>query len=153
MGNKLLNRVSDGYTYAADTDLTVMTCPVCGIVYAIPERLRANAHARGDWQIMWYCPNGHELGFGESDIDRERKARKRAEEARQRALDREQATRDLLTATENSLRAQKGATTKARKRAAAALCPVPGCNRHFVQMQRHLKTKHPDWQPTSHTHD
>jgi hypothetical protein len=32
---------------------------------------------------------------------------------------------------------------KARKRAAAALCPC--CNRSFVQLRRHLASQHPDY--------
>jgi DNA repair exonuclease SbcCD ATPase subunit len=63
------------------------------------------------------------------------------QELRQRA----QAERDLREDTERRLSAQKAQTTKARKRAAAALCPC--CNRSFVQLRRHMETKHPGYDP------
>ena len=135
----ILRRVRDGYTYAGESDLAVITCPVCGITYAIPERLRSNAQAKGEGAIQWFCPNGHQLGFhGASEAELEKQARVRAER-------RAQAERDLREHTEHRLRAQKGATTKARKRHAAGVCPC--CSRSFVQLRRHMETKHPDYDP------
>ena len=132
-----------GFTYSGDTDLIIMTCPVCGVTYAIPATLQANAISKGQGKIQWFCCNGHQLGYhGKSD------AEKRAEDAEARATrasQRADATRDLLKDTENRLRAQKGATTKAKKRHAAALCPC--CNRSFVQLRRHLETQHPEYKP------
>jgi hypothetical protein len=138
-----LRRAEEGYTYAGSSDLIVLGCPLCGVTYAIPVVMHRNAKRRGGWAIMWHCPNGHELGFGEGELDRERAARERAEAAILQARERAQAEKDLREHTEHKLRAQKGATTRARKRAAAALCPC--CNRSFVQLRRHLATQHPDY--------
>jgi hypothetical protein len=44
--------------------------------------------------------------------------------------------------TERRLRAQKGATTRAKKRAVAATCPC--CGRSFSQLRRHMAAKHPE---------
>lgn len=135
-----LTRVRDGFTYAGETDLRVMTCPMCGITYAIPARLQDQAYERGGGRIQWFCPNGHQLGYhGESEADRQRKRAERASECAQ-------AERDLREHTEQRLRAQKGATTKAKKRHAAALCPC--CNRTFQQLARHMATQHPDYDPS-----
>lgn len=139
-----LNRVRDGLTYAGFTDLKVMTCPICGVVYAIPAALQANAYKRGEGKIQWFCCNGHQLGYhGDSEAERQLKImRERARMASARA----DADRDLRIHTEAQLRSQKGATTKARKRHAAALCPC--CNRSFVQLKRHMDTQHPSYDPT-----
>lgn len=141
--NKTLTRVAQGHTYAGITDLKIMCCPMCGVTYGIPTAMQEAAHAAGNRQITWFCPNGHNLGYNaESD---EEKARKKAESDADWYRKRHQAERDLREHTEHKLRAQKGATTKAKKRHAAALCPC--CNRSFVQLRRHLASQHPDYDP------
>lgn len=137
-----LYRVQQGHTYAGNTDLKVMCCPSCGVTYAIPAVLQKAAHDAGHRKIVWYCPNGHELGYNGESED-EKKAREFKEEAdwqRQRAG---RLAADL-DQTKASLRAQKGATTKAKKRHAAALCPC--CNRSFKQLRAHYRM-HPDYEP------
>lgn len=135
----VLSRVQDGCTYRGGLDLRVMTCPVCGVTYAIPLGMQQNARDRGEGKIQWYCPNGHQLGYhGPSEAARERERAQRAER-------RANAERDLRADTERRLTAQKGATTRAKKRAAAAVCPR--CNRTFSQLARHMATKHPDYDP------
>jgi hypothetical protein len=141
MSNQILQRVTDGYTYTGDTDLKVMTCPICGVTYAIPATLQKNAYDKGKRSIVWFCPNGHELGYnGPSE---EEKARKDAEAALERARLRANAERDLREDTERRLRAQKAATTRAKRRHAAGTCPC--CARSFVQLKRHMAAKHPDY--------
>jgi hypothetical protein len=135
----VLHRVEQGYTYKGDPDLKVMSCPLCGVTYAIPAAMQRNACDRGEGQIQWFCPNGHQLGYhGPSNAARERE---RAQRAEQRAI----AERDLRNDTERRLAAQKGATTRAKKRAAAAVCPC--CHRSFSQLRRHMEAKHPDYKP------
>jgi|ERR1041384_335707 hypothetical protein len=142
-----LQRVRDGFVYSGDTNLVVMTCPVCGVMYAIPQTMQENAYRKGNGKIEWCCPNGHQLGYhGPSAIEQERD---RAQAALKRAQERAAAERDLREHTEYKLRAQKGATTRAKKRHAAGLCPC--CNRTFQQLQRHMATKHPDYDPAKET--
>jgi hypothetical protein len=139
--SKVLQRVKDGYTYAADLDLIIMTCPDCGVVYAIPRTLQANAYKAGNRRITWYCPNGHDLGYnGKSE---EEKRAERAEAALERTRQQAQAEHDLRRDTERRLRAQKGATTRAKRRHASGTCPC--CSRSFVQLKRHMAAKHPDY--------
>ncbi len=143
MSDTTLRRVDAGYTYSGETDLTVLTCPVCGITYAIPERLRDNAYARGGHEIMWYCPNGHQLGFGDSE-------RKRAKAEAKREADRASRLQARLDQTEASLRGQKARASRfkndrdrERKRAAAGVCPC--CNRTFQNLARHMDGQHPEF--------
>jgi hypothetical protein len=114
----------------------------CGIALAVPSNLLREAHHTGK---SIYCPLGHCFGWKVTEADRQRKRAEQAEARAARLEQRRQAERDLREHTERQLSAQKGATTRARKRAAAALCPC--CNRSFVQLQRHLETKHPEYKP------
>jgi DNA repair exonuclease SbcCD ATPase subunit len=110
--------------------------------HAIPEELQnfqRRQHANGQRQTDIYCPLGHayvKAGKGEAEKLRESLERERERAARM-AAERDQA--------QASARSYKGVATKARKRAAAAVCPC--CNRSFVQLRRHMETQHPDYDP------
>jgi hypothetical protein len=124
--------------------LTRISC-WCGIHFAIPSQLedfRQRKHDQGDDYAI-RCPLGHTLvPAGESKVDKlERRLQFEKEERARVTAEREQA--------EASARAHKGAATKARKRAAAAVCPVPGCGRSFVQLRRHMQAKHPEYDPAA----
>jgi hypothetical protein len=121
--------------------LTVSIC-WCGMRHAVPSELidhQERQHRDGRTQTGIYCPLGHSyIISGEGEAERLRKQLERAEQRRK-------AEQDLREDTERRLSAQKAATTKAKKRAAAALCPC--CNRSFVQLRRHIAAKHPDYDP------
>lgn len=131
------------------TDLSVtLSCVVitcchsdCGITFAVPSWWSQKRHEDHDY---FYCPNGHRQHFPSKS--REEILAERLE-ARERELVSARAYQDQLKADrdakERQLISQKGATTRLRNRARAALCPC--CRRHFSQMARHLKTKHPDY--------
>ena len=120
-------------------ELTVVTC-WCGMRHAVPTELRdfqQRQHDNGRSVTSIFCPIGHQhapAGEGKAAKLERRLKREQDERARVTA-EREQA--------EASARSYKGAATKARKRSAAALCPC--CNRSFVQLRRHMASKHPDF--------
>lgn len=124
-------------------ELTVVTC-WCGMVHAVPTDLRdyqMRCHRDGVKMPDIYCPLGHThapAGEGEAA-----KLQRRLQAEREAAA-RARAQRDQVEA---SLRAQKAATTRAKKRHAAAVCPC--CQRSFVQLRRHMATKHPDYDPVA----
>jgi hypothetical protein len=122
--------VSDTLIYSGE--LLVETC-WCGIRHAIPAELRGHQlrqYENGQTPVIIYCPLGHPyVPAGEPEVERLRRIAKLQGEARAQA--------------EASARAYKGAATRARKRSAVATCPC--CNRSFVQLRRHLATKHPDY--------
>lgn len=131
--------MSETITYTGE--LVIRTC-WCGMSHAIPEQLndyQARQHRDGLEQISIYCPLGHTyIKAGEGEAARlKRQLKAEQERAARLAAQRDQA--------EASARAHKGAATKARKRAAAALCPC--CKRSFVQLRRHMASKHPDYKP------
>jgi hypothetical protein len=141
-----------GYTYPIKTTLVVWECPTqgCGIVYGIPEEFADSLRANGG---SYYCPNGHQLSWNETDADRERKKREAAE---RRAANYEQQAdfeRERAARARRSNIALRGHLTRIRNRIAAGVCPVPGCRRSgFAQVMRHLASKHPDWL-AEHVHD
>lgn len=121
--------------------LTVVTC-WCGMHHAVPSDLRDYQLRRfdgGGKPVEIYCPLGHtHIPSGEPKAER---LARELEMSRQRT----RAERELRQDTERRLSAQKSATTRARKRAAAAVCPC--CSRSFVQLRRHMAAKHPDYDP------
>ena len=131
-----------GETFAGYTDLEVKVCAVCGVMYAAPARLfTVKLNAARDDDDSWYCPNGHELIFTDSEAEKLRKQLKRTKD--QLASERARADQ-----TEASLRATKGVVTRQRRKlekVVAGVCPVNGCKRHFKDLQRHIETKHPEF--------
>lgn len=121
-------------TTIVSTELTTVSC-WCGTPMALPKNLVSNAKENGS---SLYCPaTGHKFSW---DSENE-KLRKLLDRERSRLT----ATQDQLRASERQTTALKGQLTKARKRAAAGVCPC--CNRSFVQLSRHMKSKHPGFQP------
>lgn len=127
-------------TLSHSTDLVVLTC-WCGIGHAVPRSLRdlqLRQHNDGARDVQSvYCPIGHiHVPAGKPQVEREREQRARAE-ARERHL------KDQLEASERSNSALKGQITKAKKRAAAGVCPC--CKRTFQNVSRHMAGQHPDF--------
>ncbi len=128
-------------TYTETVTLQEDTCAACGITFAAPQHWFRSKQSTGD---AFYCPNGHRLSFT-----------KRTETILQEQLSTEQERyRQLelqLTSTKDQLQATKRELTSHKKRIANGVCPC--CNRSFAQsqLQRHLKTKHPEYSQTSET--
>jgi hypothetical protein len=94
----------------AETRLTVLLCPECGVPYAIPEGMRAASERAGKFLKKWYCPNGHHLGYGNNPVDEARAEAiaMRAEADQKGAHVRHLEARvEELTAEVESLRAKK----------------------------------------------
>jgi hypothetical protein len=115
--------------------LEEIRCGTCGIMHAVPQDWIKNKRSeKGDI----HCPNGCVRTWTESDADRLRKQLENRERElreskcevlrKQQALDSERLAREKI---ENKLRrSNKGVCT----------C----CNRSFENLQRHMKTKHPE---------
>lgn len=124
------------------TGSLVVTSCWCGIQLAIPNDLYDFAKRKGQ---NVYCPLGHSFVYGDTKY---KQLEREAEEARAQ-LARERARRDQAEAEAEHQKARargyKGAMVQTKKRAAKGVCPVPGCRRHFVDVQRHVESKHPGW--------
>jgi hypothetical protein len=121
-------------TVQIDLTLVESQCGECGVWFGFDERFY---NARRNDHRSWYCPNGHRRAFlGETEAQR-----------LQRLLNSERDHRASVAAERDqyaaSLRTTTGHVTRLRKRATAGACPF-GCRRHFVNLERHVATKHPD---------
>src|SRR5882724_3119522 len=115
---------------------TTLTCcnTDCGISFAVPEWWYTGKKRNHSW---FYCPNGHHQHFvEESDVE---KARRERDIARQQVARAEQ---EAAVAQKGWAKAEKEAK-KLKKRAAAGTCPC--CSRTVSQLERHMKTKHPQF--------
>jgi len=121
-------------------ELTAVTCCNCGVIFGIEAGHRRRLHASGDW---WFCPNGHQQHYAETEADRLRKQLEQAERRRGWAETALTAARDQRDAEERSHRATKGHLTRVRKRVAAGVCPC--CTRSFQNLARHMAGQHPDY--------
>lgn len=130
------------FTYEETLTLTTVACCNCGVMFGVPERLRA---ARREDHGSFYCPNGHGNHYP---------AKNEAEQLRERLQQAEaQAThwRDQAEAAERSARSQRGENTKLRRRVANGVCPC--CKRSFANLHRHMAGQHPDYaEEGSHGH-
>lgn len=128
--------------------MTPLTCchNGCGMVFGVPyqwcDDRRKDHHS-------WYCPNGHSQHFNaESEEERLRKLLASA----QGNLDYYKGRTTRLSADvdklERSRNALRGVATKLKKRAVAGVCAF--CNRHFVDVERHMHSKHARVDTTDH---
>lgn len=136
--------VKRNHIYPLTVRLEVMTCPACGIVYGIPEDF-ADALRRNGRPDHYYCPNGHDLGWSESEADRQRRRAEQAERHLRGAQDTADRWRENAERERRSAIALRGHLTRWRKRVANGVCPVAGCHRHFPNVQAHVASEHPAW--------
>lgn len=114
-------------------ELEVHECPVCFVTYAGPKRLFEAKRRNG---TNFYCPNGHNLSYHDSEED---KLRRERDQLKQRiALKDDQ----IAEAIDRAMRAQKE-VNKLTTRASHGVCPC--CKRTFSQLARHMKQKHPEF--------
>jgi hypothetical protein len=120
--------------------LVIHECPACFVLHAIPKRMERERMEDGG---SIFCPNGHKWHFTTSEVAKLRKQLADAEQTRKWLDGRLTHEQDQRRAAERSASAYKGQTTRLKNRAAAGVCPC--CNRSFVQLRRHMETKHPDF--------
>ncbi len=109
--------------------LVIETC-WCGIAHAIPSDLRRWAHQSKENVV--YCPLGHRWVVRETEANRLKTQLDQANDQLQAA-----------TADAEALRVR---LLRDRQRYANGVCPC--CNRSFPALARHMKTEHPDYDPT-----
>lgn len=129
------------YRLTALNDVT-LTCYRCQCEFQVPRELYRVRKI--DHQSFW-CPLGHEQHFPEGPTEAERlRQQLDAERARVefwRAAERRESTN--RKAAERRAAAARGQVTKIKNRVAGGVCPC--CSRSFVQLARHMATKHPDF--------
>jgi hypothetical protein len=109
-------------------------CNVCGTVFGIENRLDDSLRENGR---LFYCPNGHGLRYKETEATRLKKQ-----------LDEEK--RKLANAQFELMAAEKK-MKRIENRIKNGICPC--CNRQFVQLTRHMKSKHPEYAEEQNAND
>lgn len=133
-------RIKVHFLEVGATVLVVTDCADCGVIFAITDDYEERRREDGKG---FYCPNGHSLSYLETETDRLRKALDQEKLHHQWTREsRERAVKDAKVA-DYQRRAAKGQLTKAKKRAAAGLCPC--CRRSFANVQAHVAGQHPDY--------
>jgi hypothetical protein len=135
-----MSQVRNGQRTSYVGVLVTTSCGDCQIHFAIPEDFERRA--RNDDDVWFWCPNGHKLHYSESENSR---LKRQVEQAKQTATwAQSRADRARAEADHQAARARgyKGALTKTKKRIGKGVCPC--CNRHFANVERHMKTQHPE---------
>jgi hypothetical protein len=126
---------------AFETLLAVEECCSCGMVFALPHAMQLRLKKSHEW---FYCPAGHTQHYtGQSDAE---KAQAEAEKYKRLWKEEQRYAADVLSernAAQRSLSATKGVLTRTKNRIAHGVCPC--CNRSFVQLEKHMTTKHPEY--------
>ena len=110
--------------------LVTEECCACGILFAMPQQVNERLRTKGG---TFYCPNGHSQVYTEPDIE-VLKRKLRAAESRATNLE------YSLNGALDNLASKKKELRSVKKRVNAGTCIH--CRRHFVNLERHMKTKH-----------
>jgi hypothetical protein len=137
-------------TISHEVKIEVFSCYKCGTAVALDENLYRRLQDDGD---TFYCPLGHPQVFSQpraKKIEELEKKLKETERLRRAAVESEQwwsqRANEIaadLKATSRQLSSTRGQLTRAKKRHAAGICPC--CNRQFIQLARHMESKHPEY--------
>lgn len=113
-------------------EFTLEECITCFTPFMMPTRLQKQLREN---HKVFYCPHGHNMYYsGPSEIE---KLKKELEAQKQKSVQREEELTNRLLDTMNEKKIQKQL-----KRVHKGVCPC--CNRSFVNLQKHMKSKHPE---------
>lgn len=120
--------------------LHTLKCWVCGCSFGVDSDVYAVKRREN---TTLYCPNGCRLGFGTSEADRVREELAKVRREKEYVEAKLSSARQKTDAVERKLSATKGVVTRIKNRVSKGVCPC--CNRTFVNLQRHMASKHPDF--------
>lgn len=108
--------------------IETLQCANCGLPFGITKEYMS---CRRDDHGGFYCPNGHVNYYpqaSEAEVLRKKLSDEQARHAN----------------TQLELMAAQKSKQRLEKRIKNGACPC--CNKQFVQLTRHMKSKHPDYQ-------
>lgn len=127
------------FTINAGTEtLVAKQCGSCGIWFAVPDWHEAEAKRNGP-RGGWHCPNGHLRSYTHGQQERDELVRLREQVRTEK--DNASFWRSEEQKAQRQVSAHKAAKTRLRKRIEHGVCPH--CKRHFENVERHVKSKHP----------
>ena len=123
--------------------LVEKSCYSCEFPFLAPEWFEKQCLERGR---EWFCPAcGKSTVYMESEVNKLKRELKDQVSFWQNQYQSEQRRHET---TEARRRAAAGQITKLKKRVSHGVCPC--CNRTFQNLQRHMKTQHPEFATTCH---
>lgn len=120
--------------------LIAKLCPTCFIEYAAPQGMFDKKHTDGG---HWFCPNGHQIIYTESKLDKAKAEAAALRLERDRLVQQEAWYEDRLKDARKETRTLKTSLKTIHKRVGNGICPC--CNRSFANLQRHMASKHADF--------
>lgn len=112
----------------------------CGIYFGISPSLHRRMRDEG---VHVHCPNGHNISYCESALDKVKKRLAQETHAAEQARADRDFHRELAKHHERSARTIRGHHTRLKRRVAAGVCPC--CHRSFQDLARHMGGKHPHY--------
>lgn len=133
-------RVREVNVIQVTVKLNAETCINCGVVFGITEELERQRQEDHNW---FYCPNGHAQRYtAKTEAERLRDLLREEERRTAHWVGRVDQLRAENAEQAKAIKRQECERKAAERRAHAGVCVW--CHRTFVQMARHMQSKHPD---------
>ena len=127
------------------TQLEAHNCPECSIYFAMPPRFVELRREDGKW---FFCPSGHRMRYCETELDKARKQLARAQQDIAWYKASVKSKESQLKGAAIQIGKVKAKLHRTETHVANGVCPC--CHRSFVQLSRHMKTKHPEYVEAHH---
>lgn len=124
--------------------MKIETCYTCRMEFGMTDSFFDSMNRLKE-KGMFYCPAGHGQHYvtGESALDKMRRERDRAIQEQARLHERIREETERKEALQRKNIATRGVVTRIKNRISNGVCPC--CNRTFINLHNHMKTKHPDY--------
>jgi hypothetical protein len=117
--------------------LAYQECLTCAVAFAIPKTMVDQA---ATWGGFFCCPNGHSQGWEKRNSKSENdKLRDEVAQLQSNVKYKQ----EQIEAERKRTIAAKAEKTKLENRIKNGVCPC--CQRSFINMRRHIATKHPEF--------
>lgn len=119
----------------------IITCGGCGCTFALPESLIKQLR---ETHKAFYCPNGCNRYYpSKNEKEKLQETIQQKENQISRLENEIRIQKEYKEEYRNSLIATKGHNTRLKRRIGNGVCPC--CNRHFSNVENHIKKEHPDF--------
>ena len=136
-----------GLPLHAVSALDLTSCCTCGIEFAVPQHWLQKKRENGQG---FHCPNGHNLSYGESEVQRLQKAlaqeKVKTETAQRDARWQKEERERMEKAAAKAEKRQKAAKTRLKNlqaRVSKGYCPC--CKQNFPEVYAHIVNEHPKY--------
>jgi len=127
-------------TFMRQQRIELYDCCVCSQPIALTEP--HEKWLRIDSGREFFCPYGHSQVFRDGEVDRLRKKLEEQTRTATEMAERAQVAERAKKLEEGKRILAERELKRTKTRVAGGVCPC--CNRTFVQLARHMKTKHPE---------